>query len=665
MNSEQAARRIQELTDLVERYNYEYYVLSQPTVADKEYDALLKELEDLEKRYPQYRLPYSPTRRVGVRMPADSRTIPHQARMYSLDNTYSTEELLKWHQRVLKGLGEDQVDYLAELKIDGISAALRYEEGVFVLGLTRGDGRQGEDITANLRTIRSVPLRLKGDVPRRLEVRAEIYMEIEDFRALNRQRKRQGEELFANPRNAAGGSLKLLDSRITAQRRLKAFVHSFGLLEDGQAVLTQQEFLQRAEAMGFPVNPHYRLCHGIEEVLAYCREFQERRQDLVYEVDGVVVKVNDLAAQRRLGATSKSPRWAVAYKFPAHQVTTTVEEIVVQVGRTGVLTPVACLRPVECGGVRISRATLHNFDEIRRLGVARGDRVLVERAGDVIPKIVKVVSKADGDEAFSPPQSCPVCGGDVMRIEEEGVALRCVNPDCPKQLERRLVHFASRGAMDIDGLGQVVIRQLLEKGFVRDLADIYFLTAEQLLSLDLFQEKKAANLLTAIENSKQRPLARFIFGLGIWHVGARAATILAERFGTLDRLMAADTDELEAVAEIGPVTAVSVTRFFRQESVRRLMVKFQRKGVGTATQAARSSGGKLAGKKFVFTGELARMTRSEARERVRALGGECSGSVSRKTDFVVVGASPGSKYQKARQLGVPILTEEQFEEMIS
>jgi DNA ligase (NAD+) len=670
MDKIEAAKKIKEIATAIEAHNHRYYVLNQPTVSDKEYDDLLKALAVLEDQFPELRDPHSPSRRVGVQASPGSRAVVHKAKMYSLDNTYSMDELAGWHQRVLKGLPRQHVEYVVELKIDGVSAALTYERGQFVLGATRGDGMTGEDVTRGLKTVRSIPSELKtgagGVSPDLLEVRGEIYMSRQDFERLNEERKRDGEILFANARNATGGSVKLLDSRVTARRRLNCFVHSFGILEGGDSFQTQWEFLTHSHEWGFAVDPNRRLCRSIEEVMEYCREYQLKRGAIAYEVDGVVVKVNSLQQQNQLGSTLKSPRWAVAYKFPAYQATTTVRDIVVQVGRTGVLTPVAELEPVECAGVTISRSTLHNFDEVKRLGVKKGDRVLIERAGDVIPKVVKVVSSSGGGarKVFTAPKECPECGGPVVKEKLDDVAYRCTNPSCPRQLERGLIHFASRGAMDIEGLGEVVVAQLLDKGLARGLADIYYLKKEDLLTLDLFKEKKAGNLIAAIETSKARPLSRFLFALGIMNIGEKAAYLLARRFVTLEGLTTATRDELESVHEVGKVMADSVAKYFQKPSVKGLLRKFKEAGVNP-TEPVEHRGQELAGKKFVFTGELKRVTRGQAGARVKTMGGEVVSTVSKNTDFVVAGEAPGSKYNKAVDLGIKILSEEQFFSLIS
>ena len=668
MDKAKAAQQIKKLSQEIEKHNERYYVLNQPTISDKEYDELMQKLIDLETQFPDLKNIHSPTHRVGTKLPAGAKTVAHKLKMYSLDNTYSFDEIRDWQGRVGKGLGNEAVEYVVELKIDGVSASLTYENGEFILGATRGDGVTGEDVTHSFKTIQSVPLKLKGSgIPRVLEVRGEVYMNRKDFDLLNGQRKNNGEVLFANPRNATSGSIKLLDSRITAQRKLSCFIHSFGVLEGKQHPKTQWDFLAKSREWGFCVSSESRLCKTIDQVISFCSEYQQKRNSIPYEIDGVVIKVNSFEQQNKLGATLKSPRWAVAYKFPAHQATTIIKDIVVQVGRTGVLTPVAELEPVECAGVTISRSTLHNFDEIKRLGVKKGDRVLLERAGDVIPKIVKVVesAKTSKEKYFKVPTKCPECGGAVIREDAEDVAYRCQNPSCPKQLERALVHFASRGAMDIEGLGEAVVTQLLEEGLVKDLADIYFLKKEDLLTLEFFADKKADNLLKAIEISKSKPLSKFIFGLGIVNVGEKGAYVLAKEFESLEELERAQKEDLENIFEIGAVTADSVIKYFHQTSTKKLLGKIRKAGLKLSEPQVKQTSSKLSNKKFVFTGELSSMTREESSEVVKKLGAEVVSSVSKNTDFVVAGQNPGSKYQKALDLDVKILTEKQFQEMIN
>ncbi len=662
----QAQKEIQRLSKQIEDHSRRYYQLDQPTISDKEYDDLVKRLTDLENRFPDLKSPDSPTQRIGVKLQEMGRPIQHKVKMYSLDNTYSFAELEEWHKRTLKGLASEKPEYVVELKIDGVSAALTYKKGVFVQGATRGDGLLGEDITHNLKTIPDIPLQLKKTsseaLPELFDVRGEVYMEIKDFEALNEDKKKRDEVLFANPRNAAGGSVKLLDSRITAQRKLKYFVHSLGFIE-GIKFKTHFEFLKWAQRRGFSVNPHFKLCKTFPGVVDFCEEFARKRNTIPYEVDGVVVKVNSFAQQEQLGATLKSPRWAVAYKFQAKQATTVINDIIVQVGRTGVLTPVAELEPVECAGVTISRSTLHNFDEIRRLGVKKGDRVLLQRAGDVIPKIVKVVESSKDQKSLSIPERCPECGGKVDKFKDVDVAYRCINPSCPRQLERRLIHFASRGAMDIEGLGESAAQQVLEKRLVKDLADIYFLKKEDLLGLELFADKKAENLVSAIQESKKRPLSRFLYALGIINIGEKASYVLAQRFRSLDSIIKGRAEDFKKIHEVGDVMAESLEKFFSQSSTQNLIQKFKKAGVNMVEPKLKAEG-KLAGKRFVFTGELKGLTRQEAGNLVKKLGADVTDSVSLKTDFVVVGDSPGSKYQRALNLKLRILNQKELEEMI-
>jgi DNA ligase (NAD+) len=664
MSQTQAKKEIQALTQEIEKHNQQYYVLNDPVVSDEEYDRLLKKLIELEEKFPQLKSPVSPTQRVGAKVQGDLPTIKHRLALLSLDNTYSLEELKQWYERVIKGLNNLKPALVAELKIDGLSCALTYRNGQLVLAATRGDGDTGEDVTHNAKTIRDIPLSLKGKAPSSLEVRGEVYMDKKDFNILNQQRKKNGEVLFANPRNAAAGSLKLLDARLTAQRHLRFFVHSPGLLESQKPPLSQWEFLEQVKSYGFVVNSHNRLCRNLDEVIAFCEKYASKRDEISFEVDGIVVKVNDLSQQARLGFTLKSPRWAVAFKFPAHQASTIIKEIIVQVGRTGVLTPVAELEPVPCAGVMISRATLHNFDEVKRLGVNSGDRVLLERAGDVIPKIIKVLEKHSKGE-FALPKVCPSCNGRIQKVKEEDVAYRCLNPSCPKQLERLLVHFASRGAMDIEGLGESVVGELLDKGLVNDLADIYFLKKEQLLDLDLFADKKAENLLKAIVHSKTRPLSKFLYGLGIANIGIKAAVNLAGHFGPLDAIINALALELQAIDEVGPVMAESVVEYFKQPQVKKLLAKFKAASLNLLEPKKQASGNRLDGRKFLFTGELTGIKRPEAAFMVENQGGKVVAVVSKSLDYLVVGENPGSKLTQAKQLGIKIINQKDFEEMLN
>jgi len=668
---EEVKRKVEKLREEIRHHDYRYYVLNQPEISDKEYDDLVKKLKQLEKQHPELVTPDSPTQRLGEEPLIGFKTVKHRVAMLSLDNTYSSEEIEEWDKRVHKGLSREKVEYVVELKIDGVGVSLTYQKGVFLVGATRGDGVTGDDITQNLKTIKSIPLRFlvteSSQLPDLIEVRGEVFMEKSDFEKLNVEKKKKGEALFANPRNAAAGSLKLLDSRLTAGRKLNCFIHSFGTLEGGKVYKTHWEFLQSAKRLGLRVNPQIKLCKNIDEVISYCEDWEEKKRGrLGYEIDGMVIKVNSLPQQKRLGYTMKSPRWAIAYKFPAQQVTTTLRDIVLQVGRTGVITPVAMLKPVECGGVIISRATLHNFDEIKRLDVRIGDRVIVERAGEVIPKIVKVIEsvRKGRREIFKVPEKCPVCGGRITKEKEEEVAYRCINPSCPAQLERGLVHFASRNAMDIEGFGESVVEQVVRDGLAKDFADIYSLRKEDFLKLELFAEKRAQNLRDAIEKSKEKPLARLLFALGIRHVGEKAAETLAEEFGSLDALMEAKEEELERIPEVGPALAGSVREFFKQREIKILIDKLKKAGLRLEQERVKEGPQILAGKTFVFTGELKGYSRAEAEKLVKNLGGKASSSVSEQTSYVVVGESPGSKYGKAKALGVSILSEEQFEKLV-
>lgn len=662
--SQQTKKEIEKLKGQIRRHDKLYYVLAQPKVSDSEYDALLRRLKELEEEYPQYWTADSPTQRVGADISEGFKTVRHIHKMLSLDNTYSFDELMEWDERVRKGLSGTQAEYVAELKIDGVSANLTYRSGSLVLGATRGDGESGEDVTQNLKTIRAIPHTLHGsDIPELVEIRGEVYMQHRDFEALNREREDNGEVAFANPRNAAAGSLKLLDASLVAGRRLNFFAHSLGELK-GLDVGDHWHFLQKLKNWGIPVSLESKLCLGLQEVIDYCNLWQERRDSIPYDIDGVVIKVNSLSHQAKLGFTQKSPRWAVAYKFPAHQATTTVLKINFQVGRTGVITPVAELDPVPCAGVTIKHATLHNFDEIERLGVKEGDRVLIERAGEVIPKVVKVVRNA-GKKALAIPKACPVCSGKVIKEKEEDVAYRCINPSCPAQLERGILHFSSRGAMDIDGMGEAVVKQLVELKVLRNFADIYHkINKEVLLKLELFKDKKAQNLLDAIEKSKQQPLSRLIFALGIRHVGEKAAFVLAQRFRTMDGLLKSRKESLDEIYEVGEVLSASVVDFFKQPQTIKLIGDLRRAGLNFSEPASGVKSTLLAGKALVFTGEMKSFSRRQAEELVRSLGGNAVSTVSKKTDFVVAGEEPGSKFSKAKELGVKIINEEQFKEMI-
>jgi len=662
--SQDIQHTIEKLREEIRSHDHAYYVLSQPTISDKEYDDLLRTLITLEKQYPQYKSDSSPTARVGGGILKGFATVRHRQKMLSLENTFSFDELSDWVTRAAKALGETRdLEFVAEHKIDGLSANLSYENGILVRGATRGDGEQGEDVTANIRTIRAIPLVLHGDgIPQFIEVRGEVYMDKKDFRELNEQREKKGDVLFANPRNAASGSLKLLDTSLVAQRRLNFFAHSLGAYS-GSSLASQWEYLARLKSWGVRTNPHAKLCRGPQELLAYWQKWQEKRDSLSCDIDGIVIKLNSFSQQQKLGVTLRSPRWAVALKFAARQATTEVLSITVNVGRTGVITPTAVLSPVECAGVIIRHATLHNFDEIKRLRLRVGDRVLIERAGDVIPKVVKVV-ESRGRKEFPIPAFCPACKGRVIKEKEEDVAVRCINPSCPAQLERGLLHFASRGAMDIEGMGESVVVQLVAKGLVHTFADIYTLTDKDLARLDLFKEKKIQNLLGAIEKSTQKPLSKLIYALGIRHVGEKAAYVLAEYCKTMENLMHARREDLETIADIGPVIAGSIVEYFSLSQTKQLIRDFKKAGLALTPEQPRKANGPFAGKTVVFTGEMDSLSRAQAEELVRRAGGTPVSVVSKNTAFVVAGAHPGSKYDKAKALRVPVIDEDTFRKML-
>jgi DNA ligase (NAD+) len=655
---------IRKLRDQIRMHDYLYFVQDQPQISDKEYDSLIARLKKLEADNPEFISEDSPTARVGGGVLKGFSTVKHKRKMLSLDNTYSIEEVKDWAGRVRKGLGQaETVEYVVEHKIDGVSANIAYKSGKLKVGATRGDGESGEDVTANIKTIRAVPLTLMGkDVPDFIEIRGEVYMDRADFDILNKERESEGQVLFVNPRNAASGSLKLLDTGTVAKRRLSFFAHSVGDYE-GREISGQWEYLKKLKDWGVRINKYSRLCKSLDEAIEFCLKWQEKRDTLSYEIDGMVIKVSSFSQQEALGATQKSPRWATAYKFPARQATTVVKDISLQVGRTGVITPVALLDPVECSGVVISHATLHNFDEIRRLDVKIGDRILIERAGDVIPKVVKVVGAGHG-KRFVIPKDCPVCGGKAVKEKEEDVAYRCINSSCPAQLERGLEHFASRLAMDIEGMGESAVKQLVGLKLVKDFADIYRLEEADLGKLELFKEKKARNLMAAIEKSKQQPLSRLVYALGIRHVGEKAAFVLAQKFESIEMLARASRQELEGIYEIGPVIADSVLDYFSLPQTRKLIQELRSAGLNCKEAMIRSEPGPFSGKTIVFTGELKSYSRPEAEALVRKLGGRPSSSVSVNTDFVVAGENAGSKYDLARKLGVKIIEEKKFKEML-
>lgn len=660
------AQRIEQLRKEINYHNWRYYVLNDPVISDYEYDQLMKELISLEKAHPELITPDSPTQRIGEELTEGFATVEHGVEMLSLDNTYSYEELGEFDHRVKRSLGVREVEYVTELKIDGVAVSLKYEKGIFVQGATRGDGKRGDDITNNLRTIRTIPMRLVKDLKElmNIEVRGEVYMPIREFEKLNLLRERSGLPVFANPRNATAGSLKLLDPKEVAKRHLDIFIHTVAE-PPSEVYSTHYGLLNALKDVGLKVIPHAKLCKDLKEVIAYCEEWVERRESLEYEVDGMVIKVNRFDYQKRLGQTIKSPRWSVAYKFPAKQATTVLRNVVFQVGRTGAITPVAILDSVPLSGSTISRATLHNFDEIKRKDIRIGDTILIEKGGEVIPKVVKVIpEKRTGKEKIiQPPKSCPVCGGRVVKFPEE-VAIRCINVACPAQVKRTIEHFASRNAMDIEGLGTSLIDQLVDKKLVKDYGDLYFLKAQDLIPLEKFGKKSAQNLLHSIDESKHRPFHRLLFAMGIRHVGVHAARLLAERFGSLDRLAKATSEEIEEIPEIGPTIAQSVVQFFEDPRNIGVLKKLEKAGVQLKGKPEKKKRGIFAGKTIVLTGTLNGFTRDEAKEMIISLGGRVSSSVSKRTDFVIVGRDPGSKYEKAKALGVKIITEEEFSKMI-
>jgi DNA ligase (NAD+) len=668
MSVKDITREIEKLRLEIRDHDYKYYVLDKPEISDQAYDRLYRRLKDLEGAHPELVTGDSPTQRVGGAPAKGFTAVKHLEPMTSLDNTYSADEIREFDERVRKNLKGEKVEYVVELKFDGVSTSLLYEDGVWVRGATRGDGASGDDVTNNLKTIRSIPMSFNeavGDPPGVMEIRGEVYMAKKTLEAINRQKEKDGEELFANPRNAAAGSLKLLDPKAVASRHLNIFVWGIGYCRgiDFKAYVEVLEYLNKA---GFRVNPHHKLCRTIDEVIEYCDLWEPKRDKLEFDVDGMVLKVNSLAQREKLGFTSKSPRWSIAYKFPAEKALTEVEDIIVQVGRTGAVTPVAILKPVRLSGTTVSRATLHNFDEIERLDVKIGDKVYVEKSGEIIPKVLGVAKeKRNGKERpFRIPVTCPVCGSKLIRPLDE-VALRCENVGCQAQIKETVLHFASRNAMDIEGMGDATVSQLVDKGLVKDYGDIYRLTLEAVMGLERMARKSGENLLEAIEKSKLADLSRLIYGLGIRHVGERSGWILAEHFGSVDALKKAAVDDLTAVHEIGEVVADSIYAFFRSKENLKILDKLETSGVRMSQLKAKNIVKKLAGKTVVITGALQSFSRSEAEALVRKLGGNASSSVSKNTDYLVCGDEAGSKLDKAKALGVKVITEEEFKKLIS
>ncbi|MDK2820763.1 MAG: ligase [Clostridia bacterium] len=659
-----ARERVKELRRVIEEHNYRYYGLDQPIISDFEYDKLLKELIDLEKAYPELITPDSPSQRVGGVVLKEFQPVQHEQALLSLDNAFNDEDLLDFDRRVRQATGSS-VAYVVEPKIDGLSVALTYNNGIFTLGATRGDGRVGEEVTANLKTIASLPLRLKQSISK-LIVRGEVFMPKAAFASLNKTREEAGEQLFANPRNAAAGSLRQLDTKVTASRQLGFFAYQVISIE-GATINSQVEALELMAELGLPVAPYRVLAPDIKAVLDEVKAWTpERRAELPYEIDGLVIKVNDLSLYSTLGMTTRAPRWAMAFKFPAEQATTRVEDIILRVGRTGVLTPTAILSPVRLAGTTVGRATLHNEDYIREKDVRIGDTVVVQKAGDIIPEVVEVLKeKRKGlEKPFKMPGRCPVCGAAVVRVSGEA-AHRCTNGlACPAQVLEGIIHFASRGAMDIQGLGPSIITQLLESGLIHDAADLYYLKQEDLLKLERFGKQSSKNLIEAIEQSKQQPLERLLFGLGIRYVGQRAARILAKHFGSLDKLASATKEEIMSLSDIGSSIANSVQQFFDEPQNLKVIEKLKQAGVRLETKGTITTEGPLTGKTLVITGTLPGLSRKEAEALITQAGGKVTSSVSRNTDYLLAGEKPGSKYTKAEELGIPIIDLEGLKQLI-
>ena len=669
--SPEIIRRIEELRDLIHQHDYNYYVLNEPTISDREYDLLMQELIELENKYPMLITPDSPTQRVGGEPTKEFPVVMHEVPMLSLSNTYSIDELKDFHRRVQEGLPPgEKIEYVTELKIDGVAISLHYRNGLFVQGVTRGDGFRGDDITNNLKTIRSLPLRLNfRDLKRyefeNIEVRGEIYMNRNDFEELNRERAKLGEKIFANPRNATAGTLKLQDPKQVAERPLNLFCYY--LRSQTKELETQYENLKILKSLGFKVNPYHQLCYSIDEVIDFCKEWEEKRESLPYDIDGVVIKVNSLRQQEILGAVAKNPRWATAFKFEAKKAKTKLKSITLQVGRLGTITPVAELEPVFLAGTTVSRATLHNFEEIQRKDIRVGDTVLIEKGGDIIPKVVKVVldERPAKSEPFEIPENCPVCGTKLVNPPGE-VAYYCPNYNCPEQVKQRLIHFASRGAMDIEGLGEAVVEKLVDLGYLYTPVDIFKLKEirDKLIEIEGFGEKSVDNLLKAIEESKKQPFERVLFALGIRHVGASVAKDLVEHFHSIDNLMKTTKEELQQVQEIGETISQSIIDYFSNKENLKIINDLRELGLNFKVKKQLKSE-KLKGKTFVITGTLSSMTRNEAKELIEKHGGKTTESVSSKTSYVIVGENPGSKLEKAKNLKIPILTEDEFLKIIS
>jgi DNA ligase (NAD+) len=656
-------RRIYALVKELNFHNHNYNVLNAPTISDREFDALMHELVALEKAYPDLRQPDSPTQRVGSDLSKEFPTTVHELPMLSLDNNYSEDELRDFEDRISKELPGEDFQYVAELKIDGVALSLTYENGLLVRGVTRGDGVQGEDITPNVKTIQSIPIRLREPVDR-CEIRGEVFLNHKIFDALNEQREQEEESRFANPRNAAAGSLKLQDPRLVAMRRLRFFAYFFRSESHSQP--THAQNLDYIEKLGLSVNPNRALCSGIDEILNFARHWQEQRPNLPYDIDGIVIKLNDLRQQNKLGATAKTPRWAISYKYSAEQAETKLNKITLQIGRTGVITPVANLDPVQLAGTTVSRATLHNAEELERKDIREGDTVILEKGGDVIPKVVRVITtKRPADsQPFAYPETCPACAAPLVKDETE-VAIRCVNSRCEALLKGNIRHFASRTALDIEGLGSALVAQLVDHKLVQDVGDLYGLSLEQLSGLDRMAEKSAQNVVRALEESKKQPFHRVLFALGIRHIGATVARALADNFHTIDKLRETPPEEIEAVHEIGGAIAQSIHDHLNDAENWKVIEKLRCAGIALASAAPKDTGPKpLEGKTVVVTGSLSRWGRQQIQDLVRSLGGKPTSSVSKKTDLVIIGENAGSKKEKAEQLGIEILDEEAFAKLI-
>ena len=652
--------QVKELRRQIHYHNHRYYVQDSPEISDAEYDSLVRRLQEIERQHPELITDDSPTRRVGGLAAAGFERFSHPTPMLSLGNAFSADELRAFHSRVVSALGEDKIEYVVELKIDGLALNLIYENGRLITGATRGDGTVGEDVTANVRTIRSLPLMLSSDhavIPEFLEVRGEVFMPRAAFDRLNKERETAGEAVFANPRNSAAGSLRQLDPKVTASRALDFFVHGIGRHE-GIRLSSYSDTLEYLRKLGLKINPHYQIFDSIEAVIACCESWEQRRIDLPYDIDGIVIKVNSLAAQAALGSTAKDPRWAIAFKYPAEQAVTIIEDIVLRVGRTGAVTPTAVLRPVRLAGSTVSRATLHNADYIAEKDIRIGDAVTIHKAGEIIPEVISVipVHRTGAERPFIMPQSCPECGGPVLRQTGEA-AHKCTNPQCPALLREGLIHYASRDAMDIEGMGPAVVNLLLDAGLVKDIADLYSLDTKEVAKLDRMGEKSAQNLIDAIERSKQNGLSRLLFGLGIRYTGVKASGILAKHFGSIDSLKLATVEELTALPEIGPRIAESVSAFFKNEANLSLIERLKQAGVKLTEERSSLAHGPFDGKTFVLTGTLPTMSRSEASEFIESRGGKVASSVSKKTSYVLAGEEAGSKLEKAQQLGVAIISE--------